>query len=73
LFQTDRHDEANSRFFFRNFASAPKGGREDSCLTDQDTNCVDVRSCLMVAFYRPLSSVDPSGSVILVLGKVQTY
>ena len=34
-----------------------RNGREGYCLTDQDTNCVDVQSCLTVASRRPLSGV----------------
>jgi len=70
--RTDGRDEDNSRLF-RNFVNAPRNGREVSCLTDQGTNCVDVQSCLMVASRRPLGGVGLSGSVIMVLDKVQTY
>jgi hypothetical protein len=66
--QTDGHDEATS-LFFAILRTRLKG----SCLTDRDTKCVDVQSCLMVAFRMPLSGVDPSASVILVSSKVQTY
>jgi hypothetical protein len=44
-----------------------------SCVAFQDGHCVNVQSCLMVAFRRPHSGVEPSGSVIMALIKAQMH